>query len=231
MKNNGRVKLEDEAFEFRVSMAEIERLDGSIAWIDLSFVERRRTPKWAIEVSIRCHLAGMSLRDASQHLERLGVERSHVAIHDWVHKAELQPMSTVTADQVAVDEKMIRVNGDDHWLYGAVDPETNELIHLSLFPATTKQTTRWFLAELHRQCRLDDVVFLVDGASYLGTVLEEDGYRFQVMSTGNRTAIERVFWEIERRTSSFANSFSHVTLETAQSWLEAFAVYHNARQN
>ncbi|PSQ03707.1 IS6 family transposase, partial [Halobacteriales archaeon QS_4_69_31] len=29
----------------------------------------------------------------------------------------------------------------------------------------------------------------------------------------------------------FANSFSHVTLETAQSWLEAFAVYHNARQN
>jgi len=167
----------------------------------------------------------MSLRDASQHLERLGVDRSHVAIHEWVHKAELQPISTVTEDQVAVDEKMIRVNGDECWLYGAVDPATNEIIHLRLFPATTKQTTRWFLAELHRQCRLDDVVFLVDGASYLGTVLDEDGYRFQVMSNGNRNAIERVFCEIERRTSSFANSFSHVTLETAETWLEALAVY------
>ena len=212
-------------------MPEIERLTDSIAWIDLSFMERRRTPEWAIQVGIRCHLAGMSLRDASQHLETLGVDRSHVAIHDWVHKAELQPISTVTEDQIAVDEKMIRLHGDEYWLYGAVDPVTNEIIHVSLFSSTTKQTTRWFLTELHRRCRLGDPEFLVDGASYLGSVLDEDGYRFQVISNGNRNAIERVFCEIERRTSSFANSFSHVTLETVQSWLEAFAVYHNARQN
>jgi transposase-like protein len=212
-------------------MAKTERLDSDIAWIDLSFVERKRTPKWAIQVGIRCHLAGMSLRDASQHLESLGVDRSHVAIHEWVHKAELQPISTVTEDQIAVDEKVIRINGDDHWLYGAIDPKTNEIIHVSLFPTTTKQTTRWFLDELHHQCQLDESVFLVDGANYLGPVLDEDGYRFQVMSNGNRNAIERVFSEIERRTSSFANSFSHVDAQTAQSWLKAFAVYHNSRQN
>jgi len=51
---------------------------------------------------------------------------------------------------VTVDEKMIRVNGDEHRLYSAVDSETNEIIYLSLFPATTKRTTRWFLAKLHR---------------------------------------------------------------------------------
>ena len=160
----------------------------------------------------------------------MGVNRSHVAIPNWVHNAELQPISTVTADQIAGDETMIRVTGHEHWLYGAVDLP-NEIIHVSRFPATTKQTTRWFLAELHRRCQLDDPVFLVDGASYLSTVLDEDGYRFQVISHGNRNAVERVFCEIERRTSSFANSFSHVTLETAQSWLEAFAVYHSARQS
>jgi len=95
-------------------MPAIERLSESITWIDLSFIERRRTPEWAIEVGIRCHLAGMSLRDASQHLDNLGVERSHVAIHEWVHKADLQPVSTVTADQLAVDEKMIRLHGQEH---------------------------------------------------------------------------------------------------------------------
>ena len=79
-------------------MTEFDRLSGGIEWIDLSFVKRWRTPEWAIQVGIRCHLAGMSLRDTSQHLERLGVSRSHVAIHDWVHKAELQPVSTVTED-------------------------------------------------------------------------------------------------------------------------------------
>jgi len=95
-------------------MAEIERLSECIEWIDLSFVERKRTPEWAIRVGIRCHLAGMSTRDASQFLEELRVNRSHVAIHDWVHKADLQPISTVSAGQLAVDEKVIRVNGDDY---------------------------------------------------------------------------------------------------------------------
>ena len=211
-------------------MAEFDRLSECIEWIDLSFMERRRTPEWAIEVGIRCHLSGMSLRDASQLLEELGVQRSHVSIHEWVHKADLQPMSTVTADQLAVDEKMIRLHGQQFWLYGAVDPQTNEILHLSLFPTATKQTTRWFLTELHHRYQLDDVVFLVDDADYLGPVLAEDGYRFQTLAHGNRNAIERVFWEIERRTSSFANSFSHVELETAHEWLEAFAVYHNSRQ-
>jgi hypothetical protein len=36
-------------------MAKTERLDSDIAWIDLSFVERKRTPKWAIQVGIRYH--------------------------------------------------------------------------------------------------------------------------------------------------------------------------------
>ena len=154
-----------------------------------------------------------------------------MAIHEWVHKADLQPISTVTADQLTVDEKMIRLHGQQFWLYGAVDPATNEILHVSLFLTANKQTTRWFLDELHRRYQLDNVLFLVDDADYLAPVLAEDGYRFQILAHGNRNAIERVFWEVERRTSSFANSFSHVELETAEEWLKAFAVYHNSRQS
>jgi putative transposase len=160
-----------------------------------------------------------------------GVQRSHVAIRDWVQKADLQPISTVSADQIAVDEKVIRVNDDDYWLYGAVDPETNEVLHLGLFSTTTKQTTRWFLAELHQRYQLDSVEFLVDDADYLVNVLDEDGYRFQMISHGNRNAIENIILEIEWRTSSFSNSFNHVKIETAESWLQALAVRHNSRQS
>jgi putative transposase len=213
-----------------VSMPKSDRLSNVIDWIDLSFVERDRTPRWAIEVGIRCHLSGMSLRDTSQFLGELGVQRSHVAVHNWVHKAELQPISTLSADQLAVDEKMIRLHGKEFWLYGAVDPKTNEIIALELYPTTTKVTTRWFLDQLHRRCNLAEVTILVDDATYLTEVLADDGYRFRYEPDGNRNAIERVFREIERRTSSFSNSFSHVELATAQSWLETFAVYHNSRQ-
>jgi transposase-like protein len=71
-----------------------------------------------------------------------------------------------------VDEKVIRINGDDYWLYGAVDPETNEILHFRLFPTATKQTMRWFLTELHRHYRLDDAEFLVDDADYPVNLLD-----------------------------------------------------------
>lgn len=63
-----RVNLENEALNFRESMAEIDRLSERIAWIDLSFVERGRTPQWVIEVETRYHLADMSLREIDNHL-------------------------------------------------------------------------------------------------------------------------------------------------------------------
>jgi len=100
-------------------MSEFDRLNDGIAWIDLSFVERDRTPLCAIEVGIRCHLAGMSLCEVSKFLEEYGIDRSHVAIHNWVHKADRQPISTVSVDQLAVDETMIRLHGQQFWLYGA----------------------------------------------------------------------------------------------------------------
>jgi hypothetical protein len=47
-----------------------------------------------------------------------------------MHEADLELVSTVSSDQLAVDEKLIRIDGDDFWLYGAVDPETNEVVQL-----------------------------------------------------------------------------------------------------
>ena len=117
-------------------------------------------------------------------------------------------MSTVSADQFAVDEKMIRINGDDYWLYGAIGPETSEILQFRLLPTTTKQTTRWFLAKLHRRYRLDTVEFLVDDVDHLVNVLDEDGYRFRMVPHGDRNATERVSCKIERRTFSFANIFN-----------------------
>ena len=199
-------------------------------WIDLSFVERERTPRWAVYMGIRCHIAGMSLREVSKLLDEFGISRSHVAVHNWVHAAEIRPISTVTVGLLAIDEKVIRVNGHDYWLYAAVDPEANKFLHVRLFPTVTKQTTRWFLADLHRRYQLDGVTFLVVDADHLVEVLAADDYHFRVLRHGARNTIERVFWEVERRTSSFATSFSHVDPATVEAWLERFAVYHNDRQ-
>jgi len=53
--------------------------------------------------------------------------------------------------------------------------------------------TRYFLTELYRRYRLDGIEFLVDDANYLVNVFDEDGCRFQMISHGNRSAIERIY--------------------------------------
>ena len=104
-------------------MPETDRLEQSTGWIDLDFVERERTPRKIIEMGIRHHLAELSLSNTVILLEDIGVERSRTAVHNWVHKADLQPEDGASPDRVAVDQKVVRINGEQYWLYTAVDPE------------------------------------------------------------------------------------------------------------
>ncbi|WP_211312042.1 IS6 family transposase [Halarchaeum salinum] len=205
-------------------MAEIAHLSGCSDWIDLDFVERERTPSKLMEVGIRLHLSGLSLSNTVSELEKFGVERSRKAVHDWVQKADLQPTSDASPDHVALDETVIRINGQQFWLYAAVNPETNEFLHLRLFTTTTTALTQQFLRELREKHDVEDTVFLVDHAQHLAAGLQRASLRFQTVRHGNRNAVERVFREIKRRTSSFSNSFSHVNPETAETWLQSFAV-------
>ena len=135
-------------------MPEIDRLSGSTDWIDLDFVQRERTPERIIEIGIQLHLAGLSLSNTKQHLEKLGVERSRTAIHNWVQKADVQPTSDAAPDHIAVDETVIQVNDERRWLYAAVNPETNKFLHVRLFPDQNDATYRAVSAgNCNRTCR------------------------------------------------------------------------------
>ncbi|MDS0223452.1 IS6 family transposase [Haloarcula sp. S1AR25-5A] len=209
-------------------MAEITRLSGCRDWIDLDFVERERTPEPAMALGIQSHVAGLSLSNTVELLDSLGVQRSRKAIHDWVQKADLQPESGRSPNQIALDETVIRINDQQYWLYAAADPQTNELLHVRLFSTTTTALTEIFLNELRQKHDIETAVFLVDGAKHLQTALQRVGLRFQMCRHGNRNAVERIFRELKRRTSSFSNCFSHVEPETAENWLQSFAQWLNA---
>jgi len=66
--------------------------------------------------SIQMHVAELSISNINLIPDRLGIQRSRKAIHDWVHKADLQPTSGKTPNQVAVDETVIRINDQQYWL-------------------------------------------------------------------------------------------------------------------
>ena len=99
-------------------------------------------------MGIRLHLTGLSLSNTERDLEKLGVQRSPAAIHNGVQKAELQSTSDVVTNQIAVDETVIRVNGEQCWLNDVVNPAMNEFLHVRLFQTLTTPFTLLFLSEL-----------------------------------------------------------------------------------
>ena len=167
-------------------MLENGRLSGSIGQIELGFVEREATPEFLMKLSIQLHLSGLSLSNTVRVCEILGVQRAQSTVHNWVHKADLQPESGKNPDLVAVDETVIQLNDQQYWLYAAVDDDTNEL------PYTTLETTRntiiaqHFLTEIGEKYEVSEAVFLIDGAQSLHTACNRAGYDFRYENHGNR---------------------------------------------
>ena len=149
---------------FSVLYAEKARLNGCLDQIELEFVEREATPRLLMKLSIQLHLAVLSLSYTVSILDIFGVKRAQSTVHNWVHKADLQPEDGRSPDHVAVDETVIQFNDEQYWLYAAVDPETNELLHTKLEPTTNKALANSFLMELSEKHDVSDAVFLVDGS-------------------------------------------------------------------
>ncbi len=75
------------------------------------------------------------LRETQEILRLSGVQRSHQAIFQWVHRIadsvpnppEAQP------DRVAVDEIAVKINGEWSWLITAIDLATKLILGVDLF--------------------------------------------------------------------------------------------------
>ncbi|ELY70386.1 hypothetical protein SAMN05443661_11338 [Natronobacterium gregoryi] len=148
-------------------MAETDRLDESTEWIDVAFVQRERTPREIIEKHIRHYLAKFSVSNTVILFEKLGVGRSRTVVYNWVQKAALQPEGGANPDRVAVDQKTIRINDKQHWLYAVVDPETNRNMHSRLFSTYAIPIAQESLTELSEKHDIRDAVFLIEDADDL----------------------------------------------------------------
>ena len=82
--------------------------------------ERERTATPVRAFAVRLHATGCSLRETAAILGALGVDRSHQAIFQWVHRIadsgcdppEAQPK------RVAVDETAVKGSGESLYIVG-----------------------------------------------------------------------------------------------------------------
>ncbi len=144
-----------------------------------------------------------------------------------MQKAELLPSGGKSPDHVGLNETVIQLTDQRYWLYAAVDPDTNEFLHVRLFPARNSGLMSMFLAELREKHTVDDTVFLVDSAPWLHAPLHRHGLRFRYETHANRNAVGRLFQEVKRITYQFRNCFRNAKRETAERWLQSYAYCWN----
>ncbi|GAA0682069.1 IS6 family transposase [Natronoarchaeum mannanilyticum] len=204
-------------------------LKESFATDDLECWQRERTPTPVRAFGVRLTAAGLSIRETTAVLRLLGVDRSHGAVWQWIHRLadSLADPPTATPSRVAVDELAVRINGELHWLYAAIDTDTKLVLGAELFEHRGTDAATAFLRSLDRKHEFTDTVFLVDDYGYLTALARLDlsgrlDYSF-------RNHIEKWFQTLRMRIDRFHASWVG-SRASAQQWLAVFVKYYNRQR-
>jgi len=92
---------------------------------------------------------------------------------------------------------VFRFDDEQYWLSAAVYPETRSAPYEARADQHERLRARSF-TELREKHDVDDVVFLVDGATPLKDACNRHGLDFRYERHGNRNSVERVFREVKR---------------------------------
>ena len=149
-----------------------ETLDGIV----MRFGKNERTPTPVRVFGVRLHSMGLSIWEVAAVLGLFGVDRSHGAVWNWTHDladAQGDPL-TATPSRVAVDEKQIEVDGEEKWLYAAIDTESKLLLEIDVYSRRGTNPAAAFLYRLTEKHDVADTEFLVDTDGYLTALFRHD---------------------------------------------------------
>jgi len=188
--------------------------------------ENERTPTPVRCFAVRLHSMGLSLREVEAVLDWLGVDRCHQAIWYWKETlAETQSdPPTASPSRVAVDEKQIEVDGEEKWLYAAIDTDSKLLLEVDVFSRRGTDPAAAFLHRLTEKHDISDAEFLVDAGGYLTALSRHDlsGH----LDYHDRNHIEKWFQTVAMRIDRF-HSFWRGSQTSAKQWLRRFRHYYN----
>jgi len=199
-----------------------ERLDveNQDAW------DNERTPTPVRCFAVRLHSMGLSLREVEAVFDWLGVDRCHQAIWYWKETlAETQSdPPTAAPSRVAVDEKQIEIDGEEKWLYAAIDTESKLLLEVDVFSRRGTDPAAAFLHRLTEKHDVAETEFLVDAGGYLTALARHElsGH----LDYHDRNHIEKWFQTITMRIDRF-HSFWRGSQSSARRWLRRFRHYYN----
>lgn len=121
------------------------------------------------------------------------VDRSYEAIRNWFHRLKyLFEPDYRDRQEVAVNETKVEIDGDEHYVWGAVDCDTPEVIAVEVSHGRTSLDTPLILKEVLERCR-DRPLVRVDRGPWYDWPLKLLDCEYEHEAWGNRSLIETWF--------------------------------------
>jgi transposase-like protein len=175
--------------------------------------------------SVILFISGLSLRDISERFCLTFASRESVRI--WAHRSSsLFRPSKRARRLVAVDETVLKINGQICYLWAAIDVDTNEILALYASRGRGLPNAIKFLKMVLRSCDGKPIV-VVDRGPWYRWALERLGITYFHETFGERNKIERWFRELKERTKRFYNNVNSKTLKSIEEIATAVAIAHN----
>jgi transposase-like protein len=165
------------------------------------------------------------LRDLSERLCLTGASRESVRI--WVHRFSplFRPPRRVRR-LVAVDETVLKVNGQTCYLWAAIDVDTDEVLAVYASRGRGIPSAIKFLRKILDPCECKPLI-VVDRGSWYRWALDRLGITYIHEAFGSRNRMERWFREMKNRTKRFYNNINAKTLKSLEELATAIAAMHN----
>lgn len=175
-----------------------------------AFIQKERTPAWAIALALSVYSQGLSLRRTAKLLANFGIKVSHVAVWCWIqgfaHK--FCPWTEALPHQIVVDETIVKLGGRKCYIWAAIDPKTRKVLYMKVSRDRHLHTTMKFFQELAEVYGAWPETAVVNGGPwYKGALFILDKTQRVRMKGGIRNYVERFFKEFKRRTKVFDTAF------------------------
>ena len=190
------------------------------------FVRQRKSNKIKA-LAILIYHAGLSYRKTSAIIGELE-SFSHEELRKWYKKcAGLFQPEKRTRRIIAVDETKIKKEGQQIYIWNAIDIEAKTIIAVHLSTTRTSLDAIHFLRLVLEACDNQPFI-LVDRGPWYRWAFQRFGLPFEHQTFGNRNAIEQWYSQFKARVKRFWKRFPfHSSLESIKEWCNAWIGIYN----
>jgi len=187
-----------------------------------------RKPLRAKALSTVLYDSGLSYSVVAEGLRGLA-EFTYGSVRLWFRrlKEALPKPKRIRMKVVAIDETKPKLNGEQLYVWPAVDVKTREVLARRVSWTRNIMVAEAFLRKVLDACTNKPLI-LVDKGPWYPEALTSLGLKWRHVTFGMRNRIERWFGILKARTKHFYNNFpNNSTIQSPKTFTETFIAWYN----